>query len=161
MAAKIAAVTGVVTVLTITPAVFRLYSQFWCLNICFQMQIIHWRHYFSDTSNISREINNIFVNNPKVICKGHLSSVMMSWIIQNILNNMHIMKCKSNFYKQFDNWHIFTSIKHIIVLCLYLITLPKNTITLALTTTGAVCDTWQICRSLLYSSFRDVNDTSI
>ena len=38
MAAKMAAVTGVITVLTITPAVFRLYSKFWCLNICFQIQ---------------------------------------------------------------------------------------------------------------------------
>ena len=30
MAAKMAAVTSVVTVLTITSAIFRLYSQFWC-----------------------------------------------------------------------------------------------------------------------------------
>ena len=40
MAAKMAVMTGVVTVLTIKPAVFKLYSQFWCLNICFQIQRI-------------------------------------------------------------------------------------------------------------------------
>ena len=70
-----AAVTSVVTVLTITPAVFRLYSQFWCLNTCFQIQRIQGRHYFLDTATISREISNLFVNNPKIT--GHVSSVMM------------------------------------------------------------------------------------
>ena len=37
----------------------------------------------------------------------------------------------------------------------------RNSTMLAPITLGAVCDIWQICRSLLYSSFRYVNNTSI
>ena len=53
MVAKMAVVTGVVTVLTITPAVFRLYSQFWCLNMFSNTEnsvktlFFRYSHYFS------------------------------------------------------------------------------------------------------------------
>ena len=92
MATKMAAVTAEVSVLTRTPSVFRLYSQFLVSKHMFSNTENSLKPLSQFTATISREIKNLFVNNPKI--KSHLSSVMMFWIIQNIWDNMNIMEWK-------------------------------------------------------------------
>ena len=48
MALNMAAMTGVNTVLAITPAVFMLWLESWCLIICFLAQRIHMNTYFQN-----------------------------------------------------------------------------------------------------------------
>ena len=87
-----AAVTGVVTVLTITPAVFKLYSQFWCLNMCFQIQRSQRSWYFllrpSSSMTVSVRLSVRLSICPSV-CPSHLFHyvpiIISSWIFQELL----------------------------------------------------------------------------